>query len=229
MARKQVVIEGGTVHVVRCTVQRRWLLRPQRRLDRQIEGIVADAQRRQRVAMHAIVVMPDRIEMVMTPRTRADVAELTAEVFGRVALAVSQVHGWRGPVWEDGVRVAVAPVAESETMDRVIDVMAAPVRERLVETPEAWPGVSSARVRDGGEVGGIAIVPVRAYAALPAAARNALVRQRYQQLAAEGFVRTNGAPVLGRKWLLSRDPTLPDPRSPTHALVAAFDLVYPAA
>src|SRR5688500_1118522 len=137
-----------TVHAVRYTVGRLWLIPPERARDRAIVEIVARAIADFSVELHAISVLGDRVELLMTgtePGTRA----CGERIFDEIAILVARDHEVDpGRVWDGRARVDV--VWGLRQQEALWDLHAGPVELGLVSHPTGWRGVTSARALVGG-------------------------------------------------------------------------------
>lgn len=224
MPRKKIVVEPyATVHVVRSTWQRRWLLLPRDGLDEQVLGIVGRALALEAVRLHGLAVLPDRIELLATVASREELSGFLAHVMKNVSDALERTGRWKGPVWNGRVRIAT--VAPDEQIDRLRDLVAAPVLDNLVASPLDWPvALADAIVEERAILAfwrerlvPITFTPVPALAAFPRRARQALLRDVLLSRAVRGT-----AP-LGLDALATCSPRWPDPRTPAYADIRAYD------
>lgn len=99
--------------------------------------------REARVAVHAYVVMPDRLQLLVTPELGADLARMMQR-FGRRYVGVFNArHGRTGSPWAGRYRTTVLQ-AERYLVDAMRLIEAAPVAAGLVDQADRWAASSAA-------------------------------------------------------------------------------------
>ncbi|MCC8405757.1 transposase [Paraburkholderia sp. MMS20-SJTN17] len=95
---------------------------------------LADAARVADLAVHAWVLMPDTVQLLVTPAYESSVAMAMQAVGRRYVEAFNRRHGRRGTVWRGEYRaIVIEPDRYFMLASQVIDQ--APVRNRLVAEP----------------------------------------------------------------------------------------------
>ena len=95
---------------------------------------LADAARVADLAVHAWVLMPDAVQLLVTPSYESSVAVAMQAIGRRYVETFNRRHGRRGTVWRGGYRATVIePDRYFLLASQVIDH--APVRNRLVAEP----------------------------------------------------------------------------------------------
>ncbi|ADG19851.1 protein of unknown function DUF1568 [Paraburkholderia atlantica] len=104
---------------------------------------LADAARVADLAVHAWVLMPDAVQLLVTPSYESSVAMAMQAVSRRYVETFNRRHGRRGAVWRGGYRATVIePDRYFLLASQVIDQ--APVRNRLVTEPANYQWSSCA-------------------------------------------------------------------------------------
>ncbi|HEX7935940.1 MAG TPA: transposase [Paraburkholderia sp.] len=99
---------------------------------------LADAARVADLAVHAWVLMPDAVQLLVTPSYESSVAMAMQAISRRYIESFNRRHARRGTVWRGGYRATVIePDRYFLLASQVIDH--APVRNRLVAEPETYP------------------------------------------------------------------------------------------
>jgi hypothetical protein len=234
------VPDGATVLVTRETSRRRWLLTPNPILDEQILGILGRAHALAPVELHGFTVLPGRVDLLMTVPDRARMATFLQYVFKFTSDAVRAERGWRWEVWSPRSGIDVLDLPRSIGALRAVHAGA--VLGGLVAHPTDWPGVTSAsalledeeilvlwtpsrerraagddRLLAASRVYHLPLAPLPVLETSPRADRVALLRQIFDA------IKPPHTP-MGRRWLMTRDPLLPDPRSPEYDEVFADDV-----
>jgi REP-associated tyrosine transposase len=100
------------------------------------------AARTYRVALHAYVLMPDHVHLLVTPAMEGGVSKMMQYLGRQYVQYINKTHGRRGTLWE---RRFYASIAETEayllTLYRYIDLN--PVRNGLVQAAEHYPWSSA--------------------------------------------------------------------------------------
>ncbi|MEP9327127.1 transposase [Paraburkholderia phymatum] len=98
---------------------------------------LADAARVADLAVHAWVLMPDAVQLLVTPSYESSVAMAMQAVCRRYVETFNRRHGRRGAMWRGGYRATVIePDRYFLLASQVIDH--APVRKRLVADPGSY-------------------------------------------------------------------------------------------
>lgn len=95
------------------------------------------------VAVHAHVLLPDRVQLLMTPQRGADIAALMQRVGRRYVGAFNVRHGRTGTPWAGRYRSTVLQ-AETCLVDAMRLIETAPVIAGLVGHADDWPASSAA-------------------------------------------------------------------------------------
>lgn len=212
------------MYVTRETVERRLLLTPTDALNERVLRVMGRATNLYPVDLHGFVFLGDRVEMLMTVTYRPRLAGFLGHVFRNVAVAVSELWGWKGGVFAGRNQIQVIEDAVMADL-RMRDVHALAVRRGLVGRPEEWPGVSSASAL----LGGVELVGWwnRAAYQVPVAALPARLggetdaHAMFREINEEGVRVRGGRVPMGRYWVRACEPTMPDPRDPRFEQVAA--------
>ena len=240
------VPNGATVLITRETARRRWLLTPDPVLDEQILGILGRAHALAPVELHGFTFLPGRADLLMTVPDSGRMSMFLQYVFKFVSDAVRAERRWRFEVWS--TRSSIDVLDAPRSIGALRSVHAGPVLGGLVSHPTDWPGVTSApallsdeeiltlwtptrerrttaasdRVLAASRVYHLRLAPIPVLETSPRADRIALLHQVFDAIAKDH----PREPTMGRRWLMSRDPLLPDPRSPEHDEVLAYDLQF---
>ena len=95
------------------------------------------------VAIHAHVLLPDRMQLLLTPRRGADISTLMQRLGRRYIGAFNGRHGRTGSPWAGRYRSTVLQ-AELYLVDAMRLVETAPVLAGLVVRADEWPASSAA-------------------------------------------------------------------------------------
>lgn len=100
----------------------------------------------QRYDLHAYVVMPDHVHLILAPLGAWSLAKTTQGIKGYTARVLNQLMGRRGPFWQDESFDHLIR-DEADWLDKVEYVRNNPVNAGLVGKPEEYPFVSVGHFR----------------------------------------------------------------------------------
>ncbi len=96
--------------------------------------ILATAAKRHACAVHAYVLMPNHVHLLVTPRRPASVAKLMQSLGGRYVRYVNQTHGRTGTLWEGRYRSSLVD-GERYLLACLRYIELNPVRAMIVSNP----------------------------------------------------------------------------------------------
>lgn len=126
-------------------IQRRLLLRPSRKLNEIIVGILARAQSRHPVEVMAAVFMSNHYHLLVWTPDAATLSGFMQKVNYNLSREVGRLHDWPGTLLAR--RYDAIPVSDEEAaqVERLKYLLAHGAKEDLVRRPKHWPGVHCAR------------------------------------------------------------------------------------
>lgn len=142
---------GSLVHITSRTVEGRFLLRPAPRQTSIAIGCLHRAQIGCEVDLHAVVLASNHVHLLISPASADDMARFVGRFKRNLTLAAQREHGWKGPVFSsryDAIVVSDEPEAQVACLRYILSHG---VKEDVVLSPEAWPGVHSAGASRRGE------------------------------------------------------------------------------
>ncbi len=123
------------------TIQGRFLLRPSKKLNEIILGVLGRALSRYNVELHLIVVASNHIHIILTVYDIESLSNFMRYFNGNVGREVGRLHNWREKFW--GRRFAsISILDDAKMMDRARYILSHGCKERLVLRPKDWPGVN---------------------------------------------------------------------------------------
>lgn len=130
-----------TVEVTVRTVQARFLLRPSKKVNELVLGVIGRALELYPVRLHMFVVASNHIHMILTARDLERISDFMRHVNSNIAREVGRQHGWRDKFW--GRRYTmVAVLDEGAMLRRARYLLSHGCKEGLVMRPGDWPGVN---------------------------------------------------------------------------------------
>ena len=138
---------GALVEVTLRTIQGRYLLRPDRggRVNEVVLGILGRAQRLYRLRMMGVSVLSTHFHLLVYPQNAEQLAAFMRFVGANLSKELGGLHGWSGKMWSRRYRGILVSEEEEDQVSRLRYLLAASVKEDLVEKAIEWPGVHSAR------------------------------------------------------------------------------------
>jgi REP element-mobilizing transposase RayT len=146
MARKPRCIEPNSLVEVSCrTIGSRFLLRPSQQANELISGVLARAARLYPVQVTAFASLSSHYHGLLTVESALRLSEFMRHLNSNLALEIGRLHDWRCRFW--GARFSAIPVSNEEVAQvrRLKYILAAGVKEQLVEKVVDWPGVHCAQ------------------------------------------------------------------------------------
>jgi REP element-mobilizing transposase RayT len=132
------------------TVQSRFLLRPSKRANDLILGVIGRAMTLYpTVLVHMIVIVSNHIHLLITVPDSRTLALFMNHINSNIARELGRLYNWRDKFWRRRYR-AIAIVDEQALLERVRYLLSHGCKEGLVRRPEDWPGVHCIfALRDG--------------------------------------------------------------------------------
>ncbi len=132
------------VEITTRTLQSRFLLQPTRQFASTVVGILAKAQERAPIRIHALGGLSSHLHILATvddAEQLADFMEYANGNIAREALRLVKDRGWSGKLW--GRRFAAITVSDEEPaqIKRLRYVISHGAKENLVVSPRQWPGL----------------------------------------------------------------------------------------
>ena len=140
--------EGGAlVEVTLNTIQGRFLLRPDRegRVNEVVLGVLGRAQRLYGLLLMGISVLSSHLHLLAYPADAKQLSSFMRHVGGNLSKEIGLLHNWPGKLWARRYRGIRVSDEEEDQVARLRYLLAAGVKEHLVERAIDWPGVHSAR------------------------------------------------------------------------------------
>ena len=146
MARKLRYVPPGGFLVeagLRC-LEARYFLKPSRRLNQIIVGVLARAQRRTSIRVIGVIAMSNHLHLELWAADTQQLSDFMEYVGGNLAREINRLLGRSGPVWESRyTEILVAP-EEAVQVARLRYFLEQGCKEGLVSSPRHWPGVHMA-------------------------------------------------------------------------------------
>jgi REP element-mobilizing transposase RayT len=132
------------------TIQGRFLLRPSKKLNEIVLGVLGRALSRYKVDLHLIVVASNHIHLIVTVEDPQNLIRFMQYFNGNVAREVCKLHDWSEKFW--GRRYTSLSILDDEAMmERARYLLSHGCKEGLVLRPKDWPGVNCADVLTKGK------------------------------------------------------------------------------
>ncbi len=142
MSHARRVLKGSTLAVVRRCSERRFFLRPGRRLNRLIRFLLATYAKRYGIKLHAFAFMSNHFHLVLTD-TRRQLPKFMEQLDAMLTRVINKHLGRQGRLWESKPYTSWILETREELLQHLVYVTANPVEAYAVKTPDRWPGVIS--------------------------------------------------------------------------------------
>ena len=143
--------QNVTSEITQVTIQRRYLLKPDARLNPLIIGALAKAMKRYPIQLHGFVFLSTHFHLLATFSDAKRMADFMRYFTQKLSKEVKIVHDWDAVVFPERyghVELSQEPVVD---LARLRYVFQNSCKENLVLSPLDWPGVSSAEALVSGE------------------------------------------------------------------------------
>ena len=122
-----------------------YLLKPGKRLNLLVAGVVAKALEKYPVELIGLAVPSNHYHALVAGNSQEDLSAFMNFVAGNVAKEAGRLHGWKGRLWEG--RYRCIPVTEEEAIQvaRLKYLLSQGCKEGLVASPRQRPGVHCAK------------------------------------------------------------------------------------
>ncbi|MCH9651946.1 MAG: transposase [Deltaproteobacteria bacterium] len=134
---------------LRC-IQGRYLLRPSKRLNSLVIGVLARAQAAFQVRVHACSFMTNHAHLLLSVASQKDLSSFMNFVGSNIAREVNLLQEWDGKVWAR--RYSSIPVVGGESIEvaHLEYLLSQGTKEGLVDSPLRWPGINAAEALSNG-------------------------------------------------------------------------------
>ena len=145
MRRLRFIPEGGSLVAVsqRC-FQARFLLTPNRRVNKLLAGVVARAQELYGVEIIGLSALSNHLHFLLWVRDAEQLARFMNHVAGNVAREIGRLRGWTGSFWDERYAAVLVDEAEAAQIEQLRYLLAQGCKEDLVARPRDWPGLHAA-------------------------------------------------------------------------------------
>ena len=143
MTLPRCVLPSKTHLVTRRCIGRRFLLRPDDRLNSVFIYCLARAAQKYGIALHGLCAMSNHYHLVLTD-TEGALPDFMAWLNRQLAMCVKRLRHWEEVVWEPNVQYSAVELSgPAEALDKMAYVLLNPVTAALVSSPERWIGAVS--------------------------------------------------------------------------------------
>jgi REP element-mobilizing transposase RayT len=126
-------------------------MRPSPELRRVITGVLARAQEQYPVRICALSFLSNHYHGLLEVDDAEQLSGFMHHVGTNLSKEIGRLVGWRGKLWWSRYRSIPVSHEEAAQVERLKYILANSVKEGLVERPEDWPGLNSARALLTGE------------------------------------------------------------------------------
>lgn len=142
---------GALFELTSRTLHGRFLLRPDRRLNDLLVGVLGRAQRRYGVALFAGAFLSNHFHLLGRFETPHQLAGFMQYFKANLAKEAGRLYGWRERFWGRRYRPILLSDEVAAQTGRLRYILSQACKEGLVGSPLEWPGVNCARALVEGE------------------------------------------------------------------------------
>ncbi len=135
---------GATVEATSRTLQGRFLLPPTPHFASIVTGILARAQERHPVRLHAVCGLSNHMHLVGTADDAQQLAGFMCYANSNIAREAGRAVDWREKLWGRRYRPIILSDEEAVQVARLRYILEHGVKENLVSSPRRWPGLHCA-------------------------------------------------------------------------------------
>lgn len=144
--------DGGALVEVTCrTLHSRFLLRPGRKLDEIIAGVLGRAQRLYKVRICGYMFASSHYHLLLDVDDARQLSRFMGYVGSNIAREAGRLYNWPEKFWATRYRAIVVSGEEGAQIERLKYLLSNGCKEGLVARPQNWPGVHVARALLQGE------------------------------------------------------------------------------
>jgi REP element-mobilizing transposase RayT len=121
------------------------LLRPGRKLNEILVGVLGRAQRRYDVSVYAGAFLSNHFHLLAQFETPQQLSGFMQYFKANLAKEAGRLHGWREKLWGRRYRPIQVSGEEAALVGRLRYILSQACKEGLVSSPLDWPGVNCAR------------------------------------------------------------------------------------
>jgi len=127
------------------TLHGRFLLRPGRRLNELLLGVLGRAQRLYAVELYGAAFLSNHFHLLVRVETPGQLSGFMQYFKGNLAKEAGRLYGWRERFWGRRYRPIQVSDEEAAQVARLRYILCQACKDGLVSSPFEWPGVSCAR------------------------------------------------------------------------------------
>lgn len=136
---------GAVFELTSRTLHGRYLLRPGRRLNSLLVGVLGRARRRYQVELFGAAFLSNHFHLLARVVTPEQLAGFMQYFKSNLAKEAGRLYGWRERFWGRRYRPIQVFESEDDQVQRLRYILAQACKEGLVASPLEWPGVHCAR------------------------------------------------------------------------------------
>jgi len=136
---------GALFEVTLRTLQGRYLLRPDRdgHVNETVLGVLGRAQRLYGMSVTALSVLSNHLHILLFAHSGDQLTDFMRHVATNLSKEIDRLHDWPGRLWQGRYHAIRISDEEEAQVARLRYVLAAGVKEGLVDRCLEWPGVHS--------------------------------------------------------------------------------------
>ena len=166
MARRlRFIPEGGALVEVTCrTIHGRFLLKPSRRLNQIVLGVLGRAQHKHPVRLVSFVFLSNHYHLLLWVPNAQRLAAFMNFFNGNLAKEAGRLANWREKFWSRRYQAIVVSDEPQAQIERLNYLLSHGVKEGFVRRPADWPGVHAVHsLLEDGSLSGVWVNRTKAF------------------------------------------------------------------
>ena len=132
---------GSVLEITTRTIHGRYLLRPSKKLNRLVVGVLARAAAMYGVSLHVFTFVSNHYHLILTIPNVATLARFMNYVNSNIAKEVGRLHNWKDKFWSRRYS-SIEVLDDDAQIERLEYLLSHGCKEGLVADPRDWPGAT---------------------------------------------------------------------------------------
>lgn len=137
----RMIVPGQAMIITMRCFQARFFLRPSKRVNAIVAGVLGKAQQRYHMEIHYFVVLSNHLHLYVTPESPQQLEAFQRFLASNLSKEIGALRGWRGGIFRSRYSAIHVTDEEEAQVARLVYLMAHGVKEGLVPRPQDWPGL----------------------------------------------------------------------------------------
>ncbi|MCH9648239.1 MAG: transposase [Deltaproteobacteria bacterium] len=128
-----------------------FLLRPSKRLNSIVTGVLARAQQKHEIRIHACSYLSNHGHLLISAKSQKQISSFMEFVSSNIAREVNLLHKWKTRFWAKPYTGIPVVGRDAIQIERLKYILSQGTKEGLVDSPKNWPGINAAKALANGQ------------------------------------------------------------------------------